>query len=86
MKASVLTSSGRAPSAADLMIDVCLSLTLRPTPSLDPCGSRSKTRGHSARGRSPVSADTILGSITASVVATPHRVLVRMHLLPASRG
>ncbi len=82
----VLSPSGRALSAADLTIDVCLAPVAHPSARPDPGYSRPKTRPHSGNGSDTRSARSMSGSITISMAAPPHRILVRMHLLPASRG
>jgi len=86
MKTTVKAPPGRATTAADLTIAVCLALDHNPIPGINPRDSPPKTRPRSRNGSATPSARTISRSITASMVATPHRSLVRMHLLLASRG
>ncbi len=86
MKKRFLNLSGRAGSAADLTPDVCLAAVAKNSERPHSAISRPTSRRTRAQDVDNRSDPAPSGRISVSVASPPLRSLVRMHLIPASRG
>lgn len=86
MKKRFLNLSGRAGSAADLTPDVCLAAAARSIERPHSTVLRPTSRRTRAQDIDNRSDPAPSGRLSVSVASPPLRSLIRMHLIPASRG